>query len=159
MSKRTFRLFAVVGQAAALFTAAALLLVLALAKALIPPAVLFGPTPRVPSISEAFTEIAALVVPAALGYWWIFRKLHGDYPKRQARSAAMAFAICSPIPLGIGLLLGPIAGGYTGVLLGTDSRAVAFAGAMLWIVVVITLMTFGPTLLALRITRSSRTGP
>lgn len=71
----------------------------------------------------------------------------------------MAFAICSPIPLGIGLLLGPIAGGYTGVLLGTDSRAVAFAGAMLWIVVVITLMTFGPTLLALRITRSSRTGP
>ena len=108
-----------------------------------------------PSIVEAFTLIAILVVPAALGYWWIFRKLHGDYPRRQARSAGMAFAIFSPIPLGISLLLGPIVGGYTGIFLGTESRWIAFSGAVLWIVVVITLMTFVPSLLALRITRSN----
>lgn len=153
MSSRTLRLFAVIGQAASLFTVANFLLTLVLVKVLVPPDALSGPPPRMPSIGEAFTLIAILVVPAALGYWWIFRKLHGDYPRRQARSAAMAFAIFSPIPLGISLLLGPIVGGYIGIFLGTESRWVAFSGAVLWIVVVIALMTFVPSLLALRITR------
>jgi membrane protein YdbS with pleckstrin-like domain len=66
------------------------------------------------------------------------------------------FAIVSPIPLGISMLLGPIVGGYTGIFLGTESRWAAFSGAVLWIVVVITLMTFIPSLLALRITRSNK---
>ena len=156
MSSRTFRLFAVIGQAASLFTVANFLLTLVLVRVLVPPDALSGPPPSMPSIGEAFTLIAILVVPAALGYWWIFQKLHGDYPRRQARSAAMAFAIFSPIPLGISLLLGPIVGGYTGIFLGTESRWVAFSGAVLWIVVVITLMTFVPSLLALRITRSNK---
>lgn len=155
MSSRTFRLFAVVGQAATLFTAANFLLILVLVRVLVPPDALSGPPPRMPSIGEVFTLVTVLVVPAALGYWWIFRKLHGDYPRRQARSAAMAFALVSPIPLGISLLLGPIVGGYTGIFLGTESRWVAFSGAVLWIVVLIALMTFLPSLLALRITRSN----
>ena len=78
------------------------------------------------------------------------------YPRRQARSAAMSFAIFSPIPLGISLLLGPIVDGYTGIFVGTESRWVAFSGAVLWIVMVITLMTLIPSLLALRITRTNR---
>jgi hypothetical protein len=156
MSSRIFRLFAVIGQAATLFTVANFLLVLVLVKALVPPDALSGPPPRTPSIGEAFTLIAVLVGPAALGYWWIFRKLRGDYSQRQARSAAMAFAIVSPIPLGISLLLGPIVGGYTGIFLGTESRWVAFSGAVLWIVMVIALMTFIPSLLALRLTRSNK---
>ncbi len=41
-------------------------------------------------------------------------------------------------------------GGYTGIFLGTESHWVVFPGAMLWIVVVIALFTFVPSLLALR---------
>jgi hypothetical protein len=156
MTCRTFRLFVVVAQAATLFTVANFLLILVLVKALVPPDAISGPPPRTPSIGEVFTLIAVLVGPAALGYWWMFRKLRSDYPRRQARSAAMAFAIFSPIPLGISLLLGPIVGGYTGIFLGTESRWVAFSGAVLWIVVMIALMTFIPSLLALRITSSNK---
>jgi hypothetical protein len=55
--------------------------------------------------------------------------------------------------LGIGLLLGPIVGGYTGIFLGTESRLVAFSGALIGIVVMIALMTFVPSFLVLWITR------
>ena len=57
------------------------------------------------------------------------------------------------MPLILGLAVGPIVGGYTGIFLGTESRLVAFAGAVLGIVVMIALMTFVPSLLALWITR------
>ena len=67
----------------------------------------------------------------------------------------MAFAIFSPVPLIIGLVLGPIVGGYSGIFLGTESRVVAFSGAALGIVVMIAMMTFVSSLLALWITRSN----
>jgi hypothetical protein len=49
--------------------------------------------------------------------------------------------------------LGPIVGGYTGIFLGTESRWVAFSGAVMGIVVMIALVTFMTSLLAVWITR------
>jgi hypothetical protein len=68
MSNRIFRLVAVIGQAASLFTGTYFLLILVLARVLVPPDALSGPPPRTPSIGETFILIAILVVPAALGY-------------------------------------------------------------------------------------------
>jgi site-specific recombinase len=102
------------------------------------------------------TLVAFFVVPAALGFWWILRRLRAEYPRRQALGAAIAFAVFSPVPLIIGLVLGPIVRGYIGSFLGTESRLVAFSGALLGIVVMIAVMTFIPTLLALWITAGGR---
>ena len=147
------RLFKVIGQAAFLFTIACFLLTVVLFLLLVPPGTRSGPPPREPSIGEAITLVAFFVVPAALGFWWILRKLRDEYPRRQALGAAIAFAVFSPVPLILGLAVGPIVGGYTGIFLGTESRLVAFAGAVLGIVVMIAVMTFVPSLLALWITR------
>lgn len=153
MRSQTFRLFAVIGQAALLFTAACFLLTVVSFLGLVPPSAWFGPPPSTPSISEVIALVAFFVVPAALGFWWIFRKLCADYPRRQALGAATAFAVFSPVPLIIGLAVGPIVGGYTGIFLGTQSRLVAFSGAVAGIVVIIAVMTLIPSLLALWITR------
>jgi len=147
------RLFKIIGQAAFLSTIGGFLVTFALFELLVPPGIRFSPPPRVPSIGDAIILTASLVVPAALGFWWILRKLRDEYPRRQALGAAVAFAVFSPVALGLGLAVGPIVGGYTGIFLGTESRLVAFAGAVLGIVLVMALMTFVPCLLALWITR------
>ncbi len=156
---RTLRLFMVIGQAAFLFTVTCFLLTIVLFLVLVPPGARSGPPPRVPSIGEAITLMAFFVVPAALSFWWIFRKLRAEYPRREALGAAIAFTIFSPVPLLIGLAVGPIVGGYTGISLGTESPLVAFSGAVLGIVVMIALMTFVPSLLALWITRHTSGTP
>lgn len=150
---RTFRLFTVIGQAAFLLTGAGFLLTVVSFLLLVPPSVRSGPLPSVPSVGEAITLIVVMVGPPALGFWWIFRKLRTEYPRGQALGAAIAFAVFSPVPLGIGLVLSPIIGDYTGIFLGTGSRLVAYSAAVLGIVVMIALMTFIPTLLAMWITR------
>ena len=156
MSRRTFRLFTVVGQAAFLFTGACFLLTVLCFHLLVPRSAWFVPPPSTPTIGEIVTLLIFFVVPAALGFWWIFRKLRTEYSRRQAISAATAFAVVSPVPLVIGLALGPIVGDYTGSFFGTESRLVAFSGVVLGIVMVIALMTFVPSLLAMWITRPNK---
>lgn len=153
MRSQTFRLFAVIGQAAFLFTAACFLLTVVSFFGLVPPSAWVGPPPSAPSIGEVISLVAFFVVPAALGFWWTFRKLRADYPRRQALGAATAFAVFSPVPLIIGLAVGPIVGDYTGIFLGTQSRLVAFSGVVAGIVVIIVVMTFIPSLLAVWIIR------
>jgi hypothetical protein len=150
---RTLRLFIVIGQAAFLYTVACFVLTILLFRLIVPPDVESGPPPREPSLRDAIALVAVFVVPAALGFWWIVRKLRAEYPPRQALGAALAFAVFSPVPLIFALAVGPIVGGYSGIFLGTDSRLVAFSGAALGIVVMIAFMTFVPSLLAVLITR------
>jgi hypothetical protein len=153
MNRRTLRLFVVIGQAAFLFTTICFLVTAASFLLLVPPSMRLGPPPDTLSIGEGITLIAFFVVPAASASWWIFRKLRADYPRRQALGAAIAFAVFSPLPLIIGLAAGPLVGGYTGYFLGTQSRCVAFSGAMIGIVLMITLTTFVASLAAVWIVR------
>jgi hypothetical protein len=109
--------------------------------------------PSVPQIVQAIGVAVTVLAPICLSAWWIFRKLRRLYTRCEARAAAITFGVSTPVLLGIGLLLGPIVGGYTGIFLGTQSRLVAFSGAVLGIVVLIGLMTFVSSLLVMWITR------
>ncbi|MGH7089896.1 MAG: hypothetical protein ACRD13_07310 [Terriglobales bacterium] len=147
------RLFTVIVQAALLFTAACFLVAAASFLLLVPRSVWLGPPPNTLSIGEAIALSAFFVAPAALGFWWIFQRLRTDYTPPLARTAATAFAVFSPVPLIVGLVLGPIVGDYTGFLLGTQSRWVAFASAVIGIIVVIALTTFAVSLSAVWVAR------
>jgi hypothetical protein len=142
LMRDTMRLFAVVGQAALLFTAACFLLTMVSFAVLLPASTWTAPLSRMSSVGEAVMLAIVLLVPAGLSRWWIFRKLLTEYSRREARSVANAFALLAPVLLAISLVLSPIVGGYAGVLLGTQSRFVAFASAMAGVAVMVTLMTF-----------------
>ena len=112
--------------------------------------------PLVPHLSIGVQAIAGAVgvlAPICFAAWWIFRKLGAYYERREARAAAITFGLFTPVLLCIGLLLGPIVGGYTGIFLGTESGLVAFSGTVMGIVVMIAMMTFVPSVLVLWITR------
>jgi hypothetical protein len=143
------RLFLVMGKAALTVTATYFALILIAVRPIIP---------HVSVGVQATAGAVAVLAPICLATWWIFRRLQAHYSRREARAAAIIFGLFTPVPLGIGLLLGPIVGGYTGILLRTESRLVAFSGAVMGIVVMITLMTFVPSLLALRIIRRLAAG-
>jgi hypothetical protein len=140
-----FRLFLVMGQAALIVTATYCALILV------------AVWPLAPHVSVGVQVTAGAVGVLAkicFAAWWIFRKLGAYYERREARAAAITFGLFTPVPLGIGLLLGPIVGGYTGIFLGTESRLIAFSGAVMGIVVMIALMTFVPSLLVRHFQRS-----
>ena len=70
--------------------------------------------PLVPRVSVGVQATAGAVgvrAPVCFAAWWIFRRLRGYYERREARAAATAFVLFTPVPLGMGLLLGPIVGG------------------------------------------------
>lgn len=142
-----FRLFLVMGQAALIVTATYFALILVAVWPLIP---------QVSVGVKATAGAVGVLAPICFAAWWILRNLRAYYERREARAAAITFGLFTPVPLGIGLLLGPIVGGYTGIFLGTESRLVAFSGAVMGIVVMIAMMTFVPSLLALWITRHIR---
>ena len=141
----TLRLFLVIAVGSLIATVLYFGLALALAALL--------QRPSVPRIVQGIGVAATVLLPTCLAASWIFRKLRAHYTRREARAAAMTFGVLTPVPLGISLLLGPIVGGYAGIFLGTQSRLVAFSGAVMGIVLMIASMTFVTSLLALWITR------
>jgi hypothetical protein len=108
--------------------------------------------PSVPRIIQGIGVAVTVFAPICLAGFWIFRKLRAKYTRREALAAAIAFGVLTPAPLAIGLLLGPIVGDYTGIFLRTQSRLVAFSGAVIGIVVMIALVTFLTSMLAVRVT-------
>ena len=144
-----FRLFAIMSQAAFLFTALCLLLLTALSALPLLP----GTSARVTSLGEVTTLGIAVLASAGLARWWIFRKLSVDHSRREARSVANACAFLSPVLLAVSLALGPIAGGYAEVLVGSQSQFVAFAGAIAGVAVMVALMTFALSVFVLWVVR------
>jgi len=132
------------GEAALIFTATYFALILIAVRSIIP---------HVSDGVRATAGIVGVLVSICLAAWWTFRRLRAHYALREARAAATAFGLFTPVLLAIGLLLGPIVGGYVGIFFGSQSRVVAFSGAVMGLVVMIALMTFVPGLIALRITR------
>lgn len=137
-----FRLFLVVAVGSLMATVLYFGLALALAALL--------QRPSVPRIAQGLGLAITVLVPIFLAAWWIFRRLQVQYARREARAAAIAFGISTPVPLILGLVLGQIVGGYTGLLFG---NRFAFPGAVAGIVLMIALMTFVPSVLALWVTR------
>jgi len=138
------RLFLVMGQAALMVTVTYFAFILIAVWHLVP---------HVSVGVQAALGAVGVLAPICFATWWIFRRLRVYYERREARAAAITFGLFTPVPLGIGLLLGPVVGGYTGILLGTESRLVAFSGAVMGIVVMITMMAFVPSLVALWVAR------
>jgi hypothetical protein len=143
--RNTSRLFLVIAMGAVIATVLYFALALALAA-------LFQ-RPSVPRVVQGVGVAVTVLLPICLAAFWIFRKLQAEYTRREARAAAITFGVFTPVPLAISLLLGPIVGGYTGIFLRTESRWVAFSGAVMGIVVMIALVTFMTSLLAVWITR------
>ena len=143
--RNTSRLFLVIATGSLIATVLYFGLALALAILL--------QKPSVPRIVQGIGVAVTVLVPICLAALLIFRKLQAEYTRREARAAAITFGVFTPVPLAISLLLGPIVGGYTGIFLGTESRLVAFSGAVIGIVVMIALVTFVTGLLAVWITR------
>ena len=139
-----FRLFLVMGQAALIVTATYFALILV---------AVFPLVTHVSVGIQATTGAVGVLASICFAVRWIFRKLRAYHERREARAAAITFGLFTPVLLCIGLLLGPIVGGYTGIFLGTESRLVAFSGAMMGIVVIIALMTFVPSLVTVWIAR------
>jgi uncharacterized membrane protein len=101
---------------------------------------------------QATTGAVGVLASICFAVRWIFRKLRAYHERREARAAAITFGLFTPVSLGIGLPLGQVVGGYIGLFLRTESRLVAFSGAVMGIIVMIAIMTFVPSLFALWIT-------
>ena len=143
--RNTSRLFLIIAKGSAIATVLYFVLALALAALL--------QRPSVPRFVQGVGVAVTVLLPICLAAWWIFRRLQGEYTRREARAAAITFGVFTPVPLAISVLLGPIVGGYIGIFLGTESRLVAFSGAVLGIVVMIALVTFVTSLVAVWVTR------
>ena len=109
--------------------------------------------PTVPRIIQGAGLAVTVLAPICLAGFWVFRKLRSRYARREALTAAITFGVLAPVLLAMGLLLGPIVGGYAGTFLGTQSRLVAFSGAVAGIVVMVAFPTFLTSVLAIWVTR------
>jgi hypothetical protein len=109
----TRRLFATVAEAAVFFTVASWAFDLAIA--LVAPRA-FGHASA--SYGQIVVMMFAVLIPDALAAWWIFRRLRADHSRNDARRAATAFAISALLALGVGYLIGELAGGYAEILFG-----------------------------------------
>jgi hypothetical protein len=140
------RLFIVVAEAALILTTAWFALVLvAMAVGLKPD--LAPLTPTHGDILVGVTFVLTIVAAA----WWLFRRLHSHWTKREARAVAVAFGIFAPISFIVAIFLSPITGGYTEML--TGRRFVGLVGAFVGIAVITALLSFIACALVLWITR------
>ena len=91
-----------------------------------------------------------MIFPAGIAAWWMFRKLQAHCTRREARAAATAVAVFTPVSLGIAMLLSQISGGTADQVLGSPFGLIgAFAG----IVVITTLVNYALSLFTLWVTR------
>lgn len=137
MMRTTPRLFSIVGQAALLLTVTYFVLVLILYKM----SLLSNPS----SFGKAVVLLVVLVLPIGLASSRMFHQLKTHYSRRESLGGSIAFAVFTPVPLAIGLVLGELVGGYVEVFVGSQSRLVPFLGAVTGIVIIVALMTLGPS--------------
>jgi hypothetical protein len=100
-------------------------------------------------ILKATIVLLVVFVPAGIATWWIFRKLQARYTRREARAAATAFGVFTPVSLSIATVLSQIPGGYSASL----GRAFAVIGAFVGVVVMTTILDFLVCLFTLSMTR------
>lgn len=163
MRSQTLHVLTTVWQAALLFTAVFYPLAVALVLLTVPPPARFAPPPRTTSLGQGSALAASLVLPLALGLWWVLRRLRAALPRPQRLAVAFAFAALAPVALAAGLAVSPILGGYTGIFIGAQSRWPAFTGTLVGTVAIVAAITSVACWLAFRIaglaTRAGAQGP
>jgi hypothetical protein len=140
----TLRLFVTAGEAALLLTVLCFAVALIAGKSFM--------TLASSAAGKALVVGLGLLLPIAVVSWWTFRRLLRYYSRPEARAAAITFGFFTPVPLAMGLLLGPILGGYTAKLFGDRF---AFAGAVASLVLIITLISFIASAFAIWLVRRS----
>jgi uncharacterized membrane protein len=85
-------------------------------------------------------------LPVGIAAWWMFRKLQAQYTRGESRSVATAFAGFGPFVLLVSIVFSQFPGGYASLLGGPF----ALVGVFLGIVMITTLLSFMPCMLALR---------
>jgi hypothetical protein len=143
--RETIRFVTIVGRAAILLTLASFAASLSAAPLL--------SSLKMGELSGATMVILVFGIPLGLATWWMFRKLKLCYSPREARAVSIAFGAFAPVSLASGFVLGAPAEDYTGVVLGTRSGGVAFAGAVAGVVVIVAVIALIPSAIALSITR------
>lgn len=138
----TYRLLIVVAEAALMYAAAWWGVVLALMLA----GFKTGPASFA---QEAWVAVAIVLLTIAVGRW-MSRELALHRSRREARAAAIAFGLCTPVSWLLASLLAQLFGGYAGVLTG---NRLSVLGAFVGTVTSTALLGFAASALSLRITR------
>jgi hypothetical protein len=136
---RGIRLLVVMVEAALLYSATSFVLVFTIA--------LTSPA-TTSTVMRNFELACVFLVPTAAAPWWVFRRLRPYYSQREVRAATGTYAFVAPIAYGAGLAVGPVLGGYMGILLGD---AFAIIGAILEVVLLVGVATLFGVSIALRI--------
>jgi hypothetical protein len=135
-----FWLFIVVGKAALMTTLGCFAPLLGLRIAV---------TPGEQQILKATMVFLVVFLPTGISAWWIFQKLQARCTRREARAAATALAVFTPVSLLIAIPLAQIPGGYAAFL----GRPFGLVGAFVGVVVMTAILNFLVCLFTLSMTR------
>jgi hypothetical protein len=99
---------------------------------------------------EEMLGVVMAFLPSGLAAYLLFRRLRHRYSSRPALWTSIVFVILAPVSLLVAIVLAPFPGGYADLLLGGPFGLI---GAFVGIIVVITILTFGPSLFTLWLSR------
>jgi hypothetical protein len=95
---------------------------------------------------EEVLGVVMAFVPSGLAAYLLFHRLRNRYSSRPALWTSIVFVIFAPVSLLVAIVLAPFPGGYADLVLGSPFGLV---GAFLGIIVMVTALTFGPSLFTL----------
>jgi len=99
---------------------------------------------------EEMVGVVMAFLPSGLAAYLLFRRLRNRYGSRAALWTSIVFVIFAPASLLVAVVLAPFPAGHAELLLGSPFFLV---GAFVGIIVVITILTFGPSLFTLWLSR------
>jgi hypothetical protein len=101
--------------------------------------------------------ITGVCLGCGVATWWIFRKLQLRYTKREAKAVATAFAVFTPVSLGISVLFAMVPGAYIAqpfdLIFKSTTGIFDMLGTFVSLVVTTTLLGFAVCVFALWMTR------
>jgi len=99
---------------------------------------------------EEMVGVGMAFLPSGLAAYLLFRRLRNRYNSRAALWTSIVFLIFAPASLLVAIVLAPFPAGHAELLLGSPFFLV---GAFVGIIVIITILTFGPSLFTLWLSR------
>jgi hypothetical protein len=99
-----------------------------------------------PRQGEEMVGVVMAFLPSGLAAYLLFRRLRNRYSSRAALWTSIVFLILAPASLLVAVVLAPFPAGHAELLLGSPFFLV---GGFVGIVVITTILTFGPSLFTL----------